>query len=404
MESEQRNCSMSKIMKILFFARRFYPDIGGVEKHVLNVSEQLLKLGHTVTVIAEDTEGQSDMPDYRPSLDWHKWYMSDKMTGNAEELANPGQIKYLDKDSLDSQQRGIIEQSSDTIAKKIIVYRIPKVKEGRIKKVYIWLWLWKNKSLIKEADVVHCHDVFFWYMPFRFLYPRKPVYTTFHGYESYPIKKKSIIIRKISELLSRGNICIGDFIQKWYYTRPTFVSYGAVTVTKDAPAKETNKPSAVFIGRLDEQTSILTYAKAFACIKKRFPAFQMTVIGDGVYRNKLNKEIKSIGFKRNADAYLEKYRFAFISRYLGILEAFAAKRLVFAIYDNPVKEDYLKLAPYSKWIVIVNSENDLCNKVAHYLNNPKEEKILVNKAYQWVEKQTWENMTNLYLRLWNKER
>ncbi|HEX8932546.1 MAG TPA: glycosyltransferase, partial [Patescibacteria group bacterium] len=40
-------------MKILFLARRFYPDIGGVEKHVLEISKRLAAIGHEVTVVAE---------------------------------------------------------------------------------------------------------------------------------------------------------------------------------------------------------------------------------------------------------------------------------------------------------------------------------------------------------------
>src|SRR5207237_10432020 len=95
--------------------------------------------------------------------------------------------------------------------------------------------MWRFRSLIQEADVVHCHDVFFWYLPFRFLYPQNSVYTTFHGYESYPIRKGAIWMRIISEKLSWGNICFGDFITKWYVTEPTVVSFAAV----DIPKKDT---------------------------------------------------------------------------------------------------------------------------------------------------------------------
>jgi len=71
--------------------------------------------------------------------------------------------------------------------------------------------------LIQEADIVHCHDVFFWYLPFRFLYPKKKVFTTFHGWEGiFPPKWQAKVIRNISEKLSFGNICVGDFIRKWY--------------------------------------------------------------------------------------------------------------------------------------------------------------------------------------------
>jgi len=43
-------------MKILFLTRRFWPEIGGVEKHVLEVGKQLVKLGHEVEVVAEENK------------------------------------------------------------------------------------------------------------------------------------------------------------------------------------------------------------------------------------------------------------------------------------------------------------------------------------------------------------
>ena len=91
--------------------------------------------------------------------------------------------------------------------------------------------MWQNRSLIKEADVIHAHDVYFWYFPFRFLFPFKKSFVTFHGYESYPIRKKAIMVRKLSEYLANGNIIVGDFIKKWYGTTPNYVIYGGVEIS-----------------------------------------------------------------------------------------------------------------------------------------------------------------------------
>ena len=96
----------------------------------------------------------------------------------------------------------------------IKIKRIEKTPDNWFEKFYVWIWFWKNKQLIKNADIVHAHDVFYWYLPFRFMFPRKKVFITFHGYESYPVRKRAIIVRRISELLSNGNICVGDFIKK----------------------------------------------------------------------------------------------------------------------------------------------------------------------------------------------
>jgi len=348
-------------MTILFFSRLFYPHIGGVEKHVLEISKILIQKGHQVVVFTE---------------------------------------QYDSKLKLQERIEGI-----DT-------YRIPVGTNAWFKKFQIWFWLWHNRKLIKKADLVHAHDVFFWYLPFRFLFPKKPVYTTFHGYESYPISKKAIIVRKISEKLSKANICVGEFMKKWYGTKPTFVTYGGVSKIKNEKLKIKNGSSKfkiLFVGRLDQQTGIMEYLKAVKILKDKGYKTRLDVLGDGIQRNEAKKfcvefnlDVKFHGFINNVNDFLVKSNWVFVSRYLGILEAMVAKRLVFAVYDNPLKEDYLKMAEFSKLINIASYENKLLEQVLHFLRNPKEEKMLVEKAFEWAKKHTWLEVSNTYLRLWDK--
>jgi glycosyltransferase involved in cell wall biosynthesis len=332
-------------MTILFFSRLFYPHIGGVEKHILELSKILLKKGHKVIVVTEEK--------------------------------NVTTFKF----------------------KGINIYTINNGEEDWFKKFRVWKNLWQLKDLINNADIIHCHDVFFWYLPFRFIFPHKPVYTTFHGYEIFPIKKKTILMRKVSEKLSFGNICIGDFIQKWYGTKPDFVSYGATDVI---PHFIPRNDKAIFIGRLDEQTGIIEYLKVFKKIKEKHSKFELLVVGDGKYKALAAKKTKVLGFKKNPEKYFKKYRFAFVSRYLSILEALAAKRLVFALYDNPVKEDYLKMSPFAKFIIIEKDPVKLAERVLYYLNHPDEENKLITQGYNWAGKQSWNALANKYLSLWKK--
>lgn len=342
-------------MTILFLTRLFYPHIGGVEKHVMEVGKRLVKKGYKVIVITE-------------------------------------------LESLNNKE----------IVNGICVYGIYVGKADWFKKFRIWKNLWKLRNIIKDADIIHCHDVFFWYMPFRLLYPRKPVYTTFHGYESYPITRKAIMVRKISEKLSFGNICIGGFIKKWYGTKPTFVSYGAVDIGPKSPVlsdipfikRGREDLSAFFYGRLDGQTGIPMYNEAFGILRKKYPKFEFLVVGDGPDKNLIDKNAKTVGFQKNPEKYFQNYRFAFVSRYLSILEAMAVKRLVFAVYDNPVKEDYLKMAPFVRFIIIENDPKCLANQIERIINNPNIEREMIDKAFNWVKKQTWEEMVKIYITLW----
>lgn len=348
-------------MTIVFLARLFYPHIGGVEKHVREVGKRLVKDGHKLIVITES---------------------SSQVYPNG--------------------QRPVLHEEIDGME----IYRIPVGMDEKGKKWTIWRWFWQHKEILEKADIVHCHDVFFWYIPFRLLYPSKRAYMTFHGYESYPVRPGAVWMRKIAEKLSMGNICIGDFMKKWYGTKPTYVSYGGVALLKKnssgLPEEDSmKKKSAVFWGRLDEQTGILTYEAAFHIINKKYPQFSLDVIGNGELSNKIDHRIKQIDFQENITEYLYKNQFAFVSRYLSILEALAAKRLVFAVYDNPLKKDYVEMAPFAPFIVIAHTPEELAQKVLYFVKNPKKEQELVYQGYAWVKDQTWEKVTGTYKKLWD---
>ncbi len=341
-------------MNILFLSRLFYPHIGGVEKHVFEISKQLVAQGHNVTIISEKTDDRLDV--------------------------------------LTREQRMILNSFS--------LYYIPVSSEWS-KKFTIWSWMWKHRSLITSADVIHCHDVFFWYLPFRFRYPLKKVFTTFHGYERYPLQRKAIMVRKLSELLSAGNICIGDFISKWYGTSPTIVSYGAVDMV-DNP-KSPKESSAVFFGRLDEQTGVLMYRDALLKIRQVYPHFSMRIVGDGKYRKNLSfvKGVTVEPFTADVIPMLQKHRFIFVSRYLSILEALIQKRLVFAVYDNPIKEDYLRMSPFAKYIYIAGNAAELAKQVISYIEDPVVGDKKVLDGYAFASTKSWEKLVNDYLFLWS---
>lgn len=354
---------MDKRTTIVFFARRFYPHIGGVEKHVLEIGKRLIKKGHKVIVITE--------------------YEKNTNKQNQQSLSSSATIEGI----------------------KII--RITTGKESKLKKYKIWLELLRHVKVISSADIIHCHDIFFWYLPYRFLFPFKKVYTTFHGYEGNNIpKKKSILIHKIAEKLSWGNICIGDFFKKWYGTKPTVVTYGAADYKKN-DNKSYDNNLIVFLGRLEEETGIMEYLKAYNKISIRYKYLRLLVLGDGsqmnkakefVKNNKLNVEFK--GFVKNIDNDLDRATFVFVSRYLGILESLMSKKYVLAIYNNEIKKDYLQMAPFSDFISIAKNSNEISIELEKYLINKKLKILKINKGYAWVKDQTWENMVNIYLQLW----
>ena len=356
-------------MKILFLTRRFYPQIGGVEKHVLEIGKRLVKQGHKVIVIAE-LEKNTNNPDY------HSFFSSAKVVGKVEGIE---------------------------------IYRINPGPDNWFKKFRLWKGMWQLRSLVRDADVVHCHDVFFWYLPFRFLFPTKKVFTTFHGYEGNFIpRKKAVLMHKIAEKFSNGNICIGEFLKKWYGTKPTIVSFGAVNLGNDKiqnfKHKNPQKDTAIFLGRLEEDTGIMEYLKALNILQKNHISLHLDVYGDGALRaesikySKVHKlSVTFKGFISNASDFIKDYEYIFCSGYLGMLEGMALQKPIFAVYNNEMKKDYLQMTPFAKYISVTSNGALINNAVSAYKNKKNLEVV---RAYLWVKNETWEKMVNLYLGLW----
>ena len=150
-------------MNVLFLTRLYHPHVGGVEKHLMEITNRLVKKGYNFSIIAQK---------YDPSL-----------------------------------------SSRETEKNGNKIYRIfyPKIKLVGLLKT--WFEIWKLRDIISEADIVHVHDVFIWYLPLRFLYPDKPIYTTFHGWEGkYPISFFNKFQKRLAYNLSKKTIAVGEYI------------------------------------------------------------------------------------------------------------------------------------------------------------------------------------------------
>jgi glycosyltransferase involved in cell wall biosynthesis len=268
-------------------------------------------------------------------------------------------------------------------------------------------------GLLLRSDIIHCHDYgtfWSWYLPFRFILFWKPVFITFHGYEGFPLKREAIRVRRWVEGLTWGNICAGDFIRKWYGTRTDYVTYGGVRPPESEP-EQVEAKRAVFLGRLSEDSGIRLYITSLQILKDRYSLnLELDVLGGGTLLEEIKGtvaerglKINLYGFVENTQDYLNQARFAFVSGYLGMLEAMVHKRLVFSVYDNPLKRDYLEMFPHSdEMIVTAGSPEQLAERIAYYLPNPDQERERVNKAYLWAREQGWEKVAELYRKLWGE--
>jgi glycosyltransferase involved in cell wall biosynthesis len=334
---------------ILFFSRLNYPHIGGVEKQVKELSNRLVKKSFKVTIVTEKYD-----------------------------------INLKDEEFID----GV----------KIVRFTPKKIKYFGL--VYIWLWLFKHRDLIKSADIVHAHSVYIWYWPFRFLYPRKKSYVTFHGWEGiYPIPKKNIFIRKIDALLARKNITISDYVEKHYGIRANKLMYTSVDLPKSGlkRTEDKNVKNIIYVGRLDEDTGLRKIIEAISYLKRHH--YYIEFCGDGPLRKDCEKLGKVYGFI-DPNPFYQKAFICLSPGHTSILEAFTHKCLVVTTYNNPVKRDYLLMTPFKNWIVVKNSPKLLARSIQYYTKNPKKAEFMIDSAYKWVKTQNWDNATKDYLDLW----
>ena len=262
----------------------------------------------------------------------------------------------------------------------------------------IWLELAKRIKLIKQADGVFIHDVFIYYLPFKIIFPRKKVISTFHGWEKiYPIPLKNILYKQLTQKLSYKTISIGSYINKYYHlnNKNNYLSYGAVKIPStqvDLTKKEKN--SFLFVGRLEKDTGLPIFLDFLNILLKKKIIFSVQFCGDGPMQKDCAKYGKVLGFV-DVNKYLAKSEACFVGGYLSILEAMASKNIVLSAFNSELKKDYLLSSPFAKNIVCADNAEALFEKYIGLKNKPE----LIAKNYQLAKEYSFEKLTNLYIKL-----
>lgn len=200
------------------------------------------------------------------------------------------------------------------------------IKPPRIKYfglLYIWYWLFKNRELITRSNVVHIHDVFIWYLPFRFLFPFKKVYITFHGWEGkWPIPLWNILNKRVANLLCSGSIAVGKYIERWYGIKSNYIIHGAVEKLPKTKFKKI-KNTIVYLGRQDADTGINEFKNWLSGQETKY-------------------KVKYITNDPNPEKYLITAEYCVPSGYLSYLESLSYGCKIITFGNNPLKKDYWK--------------------------------------------------------------
>lgn len=341
-------------------AEFIHPHIGGVEKHITEINNLLTRWGHEVMLWAPKHDAQ--LPSYENT-------------------------------------RGVE------------TYRVSLIKAKGGGAFQSLSWWFEHRALIRRADVVHFHGSYpfwHWFFPFRLMFPFKPMFITYHGCGmTVPPIRRERNRNRLTQFFTRGNICIGHFLGKWHKLRPTFVSYGGVNVPLKLPSSK--EKTAVYVGRLDEDTGVELYLEALNVLRDVFNIeLPLIICGDGPLKPELEKycsdhrlDVTFKGFVENPSDDLARCQFAFVSGYLTLLEAMAARCLVFAVYKNRIREDYFKLMPESDQTMIIHSDP---SRLAEALKRAWEDELvfqeLRERGHAFASGNSWDKLANLYMRLW----
>jgi len=349
-------------LNIVMLSPFFYPHNGGVERHVYYLSKELLKRKHNVTIL---TTLHKNTLSYNDEIDGIK----------------------------------IIRFELNTIP--ILGVLINMIK------------LFRHIPLVIRTNVIHCHDYqfFLWFLGLRIIFPFKKIFITYHGWEGdYPPKKHIIFLRKIAEYLTRGNICVGQFIEKWYNTKADFISHGAIEIStiNNLMARQSD---IVVISRFSHDVPLEKYLEAFQILKEKYHQnLKILFLGTGkleslirdfISKNDLNATL--LGFVNNPLDYIRSTSMVVTNGYLAILEAAANQKPVFAIYQNELVKDRLTSFAYSDYFISANNNSEgFAQNIHNYIKNPHKAEFNLRISSKWAIQQTWENLAIRYLQLWEK--
>ena len=357
-----RNCS--KLLRVSFFTYAAFPKIGGVEKHLQCLCREL---------------------------------------DGADSVAQVNVFTVLGGGG------------PSTHAQKLSVYNlfnITNIKNKLLRKLVAHVAVLVYMPRLLRSDVIHFHDYSvyrdYFYL-YRFFFAKRRLFMTFHGFEGLcPPNEKIVKVRQKIETHMCATIEVGDFISKWYGTHPTKVIYGGVDLVKQHGSPE-RQDAVVFIGRIATDANVTGYIDALAALQDkhsiRLP-FDLYGVGDQIddvleYAKAKQVAAKYKGALKDASqSVYMRYKYAFCSGYLSLLEAAASHCHIFCYYDNELKRDYFTFGnfPFKSCITATDNPRHIAKALCEAHAGVRQDEL--QSCYAKARELSWQSVAKTYEDLW----
>lgn len=349
---------LRKGRRVLMIAPRFKPAIGGVEKHIEKIANELSDKGIQVDIMT--SRHQADL--------------------NSVDEVNNHQV-----------------------------FRLPY---GWDKNPFLSsLWIIKNRRFFQQYGTIHVHDtipLLFWSLPFLILKPRKRVFITFHGFERDPIPLVFKILRHIARRIISKAICIGKFIEREYAIRCESCTIGAV----DSFHSENRERSGlVYVGRLEKDTGVIQSLEVLYELEQHGFKTPLTICGTGSLEDSLkqmakekNLDVRFEGMVKNVIPYFERSFICLAGGFLSILEAMSSGAPVIAHAKTRLKRSYFESVIEAGGIISIQTcVEGVAREIMKIKENDDFYNRISSKGRKFASKMTWKHLAEKYISLWEMD-
>jgi phosphatidylinositol alpha-mannosyltransferase len=369
---------MTRPLRVALVAEDYYPQLGGVPEHVHHLAAELERLGHSATVVTSHMRHE---------------------------------------DSVRREQHRDVRR----IGTSIVIY----ANGGVARLTAGWRLTARFEALFRSErfDVVHVHGglspVLGIVAPWAALRAGIPVVATFHTW--FPRSMGYRIFRRpMQRLLDRHAATIAvssaarDAMAR-YFTAPWEIIPNGVDTAFFSPAQSRNGrtgPHLLWLGRIEPRNDLATVLAAMPRILERHPRAQLTVVGDGPWRARLERESKVLGravrftgyangdrpdYYRGADVYLCPTTRASFG--ITLLEAMACGTPLIAT-DLPAFRDVATQAH----AVFAPAEDPAAwaTAVTTLIEDPRRREAMTQAGRQVAERHAWPIVAQRVLKVYRR--